>query len=172
MQALGKLFDIVEGFPCVDLQTGANNGDYVSLENAGHVCIVFISGVGTAGDDPTLVIQQATSNAGGGVKDLDFIENPIQVWKKQAATSLASTSVWSDATGDTTGNDWTEATSAEQSAIWIAEFDADQLDVDGGFDHIRATVADIGSNAQPGYLCYILTELRYADAPDSLVSPL
>ncbi len=172
MQALGNLFDIVEGFPCVDLVTGANDGDYVSLENAGHICIVFISGLGTATEDPTLIIQQADTNAGGNVKDLDFIEDPIQVWKKQAATSLAAVTNWSDATGDTTGNDWTNGTSAEQSLIWVAEFDADQLDVDNGFDHVRATVADIGCSAQPGYLFYILTELRYADSPDGLVSPL
>lgn len=161
---------IVEGFPAVDLQTGANNGDYVSLENYKHVAIVFASGVGTAGDDPTLVIQQATDVSGTSVKDLNI--NTSKVFRKQAATSLASTGQWSDASGDASGNDLTNATSAEQSLIWVVEFDADELDVDNGFDCIRATVADVGTNAQPGYLFYILSEPRYPAQPTSMLSAL
>ena len=172
MLALGNILDIIEGFPAVDLSTGANEGDYVSLKNAGHVVVLFGSGVGTAGDDPMLTIQQAKDNGGTGAKALNVVKGPVQAWKKQAASNLSGISKWADASGNASTNTLTNAMSAEQSALWVVEFDADQLDVDGGFDHIRATVADVGDNAQPGFLLYILTELRYSKAPDQVLSNL
>lgn len=159
--------NIVEGFPPVDLQTGANNGDYVSLENYKHVAVVFVSGIGTPGDDPTLTIQQASDVAGTGAKALNFTE----IFRKQAATSLASTGVWTRTT-QTAANTYTNATSAEEALIWVVEFDADMLDVDNGFDCIRGTVADVGANAQPGYLLYLLSEPRYPAKPANMLSPI
>jgi len=159
-------FQIVEGFPAVDLQTGANNGDYISLKNAKRVAIVFTSGVGTAGDDPTLTLQQATSVAGGSVKALNIPTG--SAFMKQAATNLAAVSAWSTAATIAT-NTLTNDTSAEQSALWVVELTPDELDVDNGFDCIRATVADIGSNAQPGYLFYLI-ELKEARSPLNAVS--
>lgn len=170
MGILGSVIDIVEGFPTVDLQTGANTGDYVSLKNAQGVLVLFRSGVGTAGDDPTVVFQQAQDVSGTSVKD--FNPTGAKAWKKQAATSLASTGTWSSASGDLSGNDLTNATAAEQSVMWAVEIDADELDVDNGFDCIRATVADVGGNAQPGDLLYILYGLRYQSAPSSVVSAI
>jgi hypothetical protein len=170
MALILEQMQIVEGFPAVDLQTGANTGDWVSLANYKHAAVVFVSGVGTAGDDPTLVLQQATDNAAGGAKD--FNPSPSKCFKKQAATSLASTGQWSAIGADLSGNDITNATAAEQSLIWVVELDADELDADGGFDHIRATVADVGGNAQPGYLFYLLSEPRYPAAATNMLSAL
>ena len=158
---------IVEGFPVVDLQTGANTGDWVSLKHASRAIILFASGVGTAGDDPTLTLLQASAVDGTGSKAL--LIPTASVFKKQAATSLASTAQWSDASGDVSTNTLTNATSAEQSALWIVEVSADELDVDNGFDCISATVADVGSNAQPGCLFYFL-DLKEKRAPASAVS--
>ena len=163
---LGNLVDMVEGFPAVDLQTGANNGDYVSLKNADRAAVVFISGLGTAGQDPTLTIEQATSNAGGGVKALNF----TVIYRKQAATDLTGTAVWTRTT-QTAANTYTNATSAEESLIWWVEFDASELDVDNAFDHIRGTVADIGGAAQPGYLFYLLKP-KYPNLPANVMSAL
>ena len=168
---LGNKFDIVEGFPTVDLQTAANNGDYVSMKNASAIGIVFTSGVGTASDDPTVTIQQAQDNAGTGVKALNVVTSPVQVWKKQAATDLSAVTVWTDASGDASTNTVTNATGAEQALIWVIEFKAEDLDVDNAFNHLRATIADIGSNAQPGSLMYII-EPMYPASPDSVLSAL
>ena len=55
---------IVSGFVPVDMQDGANTGDWVSVENFNHVAIVLFKAAGTAGDDPTLTCLQATDNAG------------------------------------------------------------------------------------------------------------
>lgn len=158
-------FDIVEGFPVVDMQTAANNGDYVFCGNAKRVVIVFISGIGTAGDDPTLTVQQATSNAGGGVKALNIPSTAsLKNWKKQAATSLASTPQWANAVAgiqaSPNAHTWTNTDSAEQSLLLVVEIvPVEDMDVAGGFDYLRATVADIGGNAQPGYLCYIVEKM-------------
>jgi hypothetical protein len=166
IQPLGNIFDIVEGFPVVDLQTGANNGDYISLKNNRGVLVVFASGIGTAGDDPTITLQQATDNSGTSVKALNF----TTIYRKQAATSLASTTAWTETT-QSAANTYTNATSAEESSIWTVWVDGADLDVDNSFDHLRATVADVGSNAQPGYLLYIPLP-KDPRNPDKVVSYL
>jgi len=160
-------FQIVEGFPAVNLATAANNGDYISLKHAKRVAVVFTSGVGTAGEDPTLTIQQATDVSGTSVKALNI--PTASAFKKQAATSLAAVAAWSSASGDVSTNTLTNATSAEESALWVVEFTPDELDADNGFDCIRATVADVGASAQTGYLCY-LVELKEQRAPVNAVS--
>jgi len=165
---LGNLIDIIEGFPTVDLQTGANTGDYISLRNASCVIILFTSGVGTAGDDPTVTVQQATSAAGGSVKALNIVTSPVQVWKKQATTDQSSTAVWEDASGDASTNTWTHADSAEQSTMVAIEFKTEDLDVDNAFVYIRATIADIGGNAQPGDLKYIVCPMYPSNPDDAL----
>jgi len=166
MKILEQL-QIVEGFMPVDLQDGANTGDYVSLANYKHVAVVFMSTVGTAGDDPTLTIVQATDVAAGGAKALNF----TTIYRKQAAASLASTGAWTKTT-QTAANTYTNVTAAEQDLIWVVEFDADELDVDNGFCCIMASVADVGGNAQLGTMFYLLSEPRYAAAPESMLSAL
>ena len=163
---------IIEGFPAVDLSDGANTGDWVSLKNYKHVTIIFRSGLGSAGQDPVLTVLQATDVSGAGSKALNIVTSPVQVFKKQAATSLASVGQWSDASGDVTTNTLTNLTSAEQSCLWILEFDGAQLDVDADFDCISCTIADVGAGAQPGDLLYILSEPRHALQPTSMPSAI
>lgn len=169
MHLLEKI-NIVEGFPAVDLSTAANNGDWVSLKHYKRCAVVFISGIGTAGQDPAVVFLQASDVSGTGSKAL----NPLaaSAYKKQAATSLASTGAWSSAAADLTSNTLTNTDAAEQSLIWVVDIAADELDVDNGFDCLRATVADVGGNAQPGYLCYLLHEPRYLAAPTGMLSAI
>lgn len=158
---------IVEGVPAVDLSTGANNGDYVSLKNYNRCAVVFVSGVGTAGDDPTLTIQQASDVAGTGVKALNF----TVIFRKQAATNLTTTGVWTRTT-QTAANTYTNATSAEESLIWVVDFQGSDLDVDNDFDCLRATVADVGANAQPGYIFYLLYDPKYPQRPADMLSAI
>jgi len=145
---------IVEGFVPVDLSSGANTGDWVNLASYRKCNIVFCSAVGTAGDDPTVTVLQATDNSGSGSKAL----NLIRAYKKQAAVSLASVAAFSDASGDLSTNTMTNATAAEQDLIWVIEIRADELDVDGGFTHVQASVADVGVNAQLGALLYVMSD--------------
>lgn len=167
MSRLLERVQIVEGFKAVDLQAAANNGDYVSLENYGGVLILFHSAVGTAGDDPTLTVQQAQDVAGAGVKALNF----TRIDRKQAATDLSGTGQWTKTT-QAAANTYTEATAAEQDLLWAVDIQADELDVDNGFDCVRATVADIGANAQLGMLLYLLYDPRYPTAPENMLSAI
>jgi len=166
-EKLLEMIQIVEGFKPVDLQDGANSGDYVSLQNYKGCAVVFMSAVGTAADDPTLTIQQASDVAGTGVKALNF----TVIARKQAATDLSAVGQWTRTT-QTAANTYTEATSAEQDSIWVVDFDADELDVDNDFDCIRATVADVGSNEQLGVLFYVLYKASYPAAAANMLSVL
>jgi hypothetical protein len=153
--------NLIEGFLPVDLQSGANTGDWVSLKNYHSCAVVFISAIGTAADDPTLTLQQATdvTNSASDAKDLDF----TVIYRKQAATDLSSTGTWTR-TAQSASNTYTNATSAEQDLMWIVDFTDMELDAANNFDCLRATVADVGSNAQLGYLFYALYNPRVAQA--------
>lgn len=168
MKPLGHLFDIVPAFRPVDLMTAANSGDYISLKNAQGVLILFHSTIGTAGDDPTITVRQATTVAGGSVKDLAVV---TEIFTKQAATDLTTIAGWTKVTQAAAAT-YTEATSAEQEALWAIQIEADQLDVDGGFDCIAANVADVGANAQLGACYYILYGLRHQATPENLPSSI
>ncbi len=163
-------FDIVQAAPPALLDAGATTGDYVSLKNHGRIGILFLGGVGTAGDDPTVSFFQATDVSGTGAKDLDPIDG--KVWKKQAATSHAAVGVWTDAFSDVTDNDITNATGAEQVCSWWVEFEASDLDVANDFDCVRVDVDDPGTNAQPGAVIYILGDPSYETDPDAKLSPI
>ena len=167
MTMLLERLNIIEGVPPVDLSVGANNGDWVSLKNYNRIAIVFVSGVGTAGDDPTVTIQQAQDVAGAGAKALNF----TTIYSKQAATDLSGTGTWTKTT-QTAANTYTNATAAEQALIWAVELQATDLDVDNAFDCVRATVADVGVNAQSGYLFYLLGEPAHALAPENMLSAI
>ena len=78
-----EISQLVNGFVPVDMSAGANNGDWVSLKSYGKVGILFTKAAGTAGDDPTLTLKQATLVDGTGSKDLLFTD----IWKKQGANS-------------------------------------------------------------------------------------
>lgn len=158
MRWLEKM-QICAGFNPVDLQTGANNGDWVSLKNYNHLAVVLYKAAGTAGDDPTLTLQQATDVSGTGAKALNF----TRIDTKQGA-SLFAIGTFTKVT-QAAGNTYTDDTSAEVQAIWVVEIDAQDLDRDNGFDCVRATVADVGGNAQLGCLFYLLFEARYAGEP-------
>lgn len=159
-QHLLEKLQIAQGFLPVDMQTGANAGDWVSLKNYGRCAVVLFKAVGTAGDDPTITLSQATDVAGTDVKELNF----TRVDKKQAATNLLAVGTFTTVTQDA-GNTFTHADLAEQAAIIVIDIKAEDLDIENGFDCIRASVADIGSNAQLGAMLYILHEPRYGSVP-------
>ena len=147
---------IVAGFVPLDLQT-QRDGDWVRLRDFNHLTVIFYKGTGTDGDDPIVTLQQATDNAGTGVKALTFTE----VWRKQGADVQA--------VGQFTKTTQAAATSytntdGHQQAFWVFEIDADMLDADNGFQYVRATLNDTGGNAQLGCVLYILTEARFAEA--------
>ncbi len=161
-----QIHDIIEGWPVVDLQSGANTGDTISLKNWHGCAVVFVSAIGTATEDPTLTLQQSTVVSASDAKALNF----TTIYRKQAATNLAGTGTWTRTT-QSAANTYTNGTAAEEDLIWVVDVKTDELDAANGFDCIRATVADVGGNPQLGYLFYIPYGPRYAQAtvPSSIV---
>lgn len=158
--------NIVPAFVPVNLSAAANNGDYVSMKNYGRCVIVFFAGAGTAGDDPTLTVQQATAVAGTSAKALNF----TRIDTKQGA-DLAAVGVFTTVT-QAAGNTYTDATSAEVQKLWVIEIKAEDLDTANGFDCINASVADAdpdGTNAQLGCILYILHGSRYMPPGSAIV---
>lgn len=147
---------IVVGFGPVDMSAAANNGDWVSLKNYHKVTVVLIKAAGTAGDDPTLTLREATAVDGTGAQDLAVID---RVYVKQG--TMASVGQFT-VTTQTAAATYTDATSAEVAAVWA--FDVMASDLTEGFDCIQANVADIGTNAQLGSLFYILWPARYGES--------
>jgi len=148
---------IVSGFVPIDLAAAAQTGDYVSLKNYGRCAVVLFKAVGTAGEDPIITLTQATDVAGTGVKNLIF--DRIDV-KQGTQTAIGTFTTIANA-----DHDYTEATAAENQAVWVIDVKAEDLDIDGGFDCIKAAIGDVGVGAQLGALLYILHEPRYAAVP-------
>lgn len=149
---------IVSGFVPVDMQSAANTGDVVSLANYGHVSVVLFKAIGTAGDDPVVSFEQGTDVAFGTNKALSTI---TEHWQKQGL-DLTAVGTFTKVTQTAADSVTLNATSAECQGIYVFEIDASDLDVDGGYDCLRVSVADVGGNAQLGCLLYILSDARHA----------
>lgn len=147
-------YTLASGFVPVDMQTGANNGDWISLENYGKCIAVLFKAAGTAGDDPVFTLKQAKTNAGGSSKDLKFSTIYSKVGTLDAVSDFTKTA-------QTAAASYTDATSAEAQAIIAVEIDAGDLDVDGGFKFVQLSIPDVGTNAQIGCALYILGDCRY-----------
>lgn len=147
----------------IDLAAGANTGDWVCMKGYGRCAIILIKEPGTAGSDPTLTFLQASSVAGSNSKAL----NVTDIRKKQAATDLTAVGTYtkstsaSPASNDTfSTNTWTNSDLAEQSAIVIADFKAEDLDIANGFDCLSLTIADVGTTGEIGCVIAVLHEPR------------
>jgi len=166
MNPLGAAFDIVSAIVPADLQT-ARDGDWVTLKNAKGCLVVVFKGAGTAGDDPSITIEQATDVSGTSAKVL----NAITEFHKKIGTQTGVTA-WTKVTQTADELVTVDAVSAEAEGLWAFNIEADQLDVDNGFDCIRVRIADVGTNAQLGSALYLLHGLRYPDAPDGLITAI
>ena len=138
----------------VDLQTGANNGDWVSLTDYRSCVVVLYKAAGTAGDDPIFKLQQATANDGSGAKDLNFTVVHQKVGTLTGVAAFTKTEI-------TAATSYTNTASAESQAIMCVRVDDHDLDVNNGFTHIQLSVADVGSNAQIGTGLYLMGGPRH-----------
>ena len=151
--------DVALGFRPVNLATADNNGSWINMAGFEGVAVLFVKAVGTAGDDPTFTLQQATDSSGTGAKDLDF----TKVYTKTGTgTSVTGSYTVVD---QSAGNTYTNGTLAENAGlvgVWISV--AEDMDIGGGFEYIRVQVPDVGSNAQLGTALYIGTGAKYKGA--------
>jgi len=152
----------------IDLTAGANSGDWVSMANY-HRCLFLIAkgAGGTAGQDPTITLQEATAAAGTGAQNLVKIDS---VYSKQAATSLAAVGQFT-VVSQTSSATYTDAALAEEAGlIGIEVLDTDLSD---GFDFVTVNIADPGAtNSQLGAVIAILYEPRYGARGSSMPSAI
>lgn len=156
---------IVMGVLPLDLQT-ARTGDYVSLKNYRHLTVVVLKNAGTDGDDQTLTFNQATAVAGTGAKGLSVTE-----YHEKEGT-LTGIGQWTRVTQSAAATVALGDPSAQSEALYVFEFDADELDVDNGFDCVSVDSDGAGSNAQLGAILYILSEPRHPLPAASMLSAI
>ena len=119
------------------------------------VCVLY-KAAGTAGDNPVVTLQQATTNTGTGAKALTFTRARTKIGP------IASTPQWTIAT-QAQANTYTPTSAASQALIAV-EVQATDLDLGNGFGYVQLSVPDTGTNAQLGAAFYIAYGLRYAQS--------
>jgi len=162
LKDLGQELDIVSAFVPVDLKTGANDGDWVSLENYRRCSFVLFKGAGSVTEAPTITIEQAKTAAGSNAKTIAF----TTIYKKQSQ-DLATTGQFTKVTQTAAGT-FTETSLGTDLAIVVIGVNAEDLDVENDFKFVRGRVADPGTTAQIGAGLYILTSPRYTPPPSAL----
>lgn len=158
---------VLSGFVPVAMNTNPGPiANWISLQDYGRVAFVFFKAIGTAGDDPTLTLLQATDTTGATNKAL----NINQVDKKQGAAvnaigQFTTSTPAAPANHDTFSADtWTNSDLAEQQAIVVIEVRAEDLDIDGGFTSVKLNAGDVGTNAQLGCILAFASEPKYANS--------
>jgi len=150
---------IVSAFDPVNLASGANAGDWVSLENYRGVACLLRKNAATAGDDPTITIEQATDASGTGAKAVNFTR--VDTKEDADITTVGTFTTVTQAAGNT----YTHAAYAEVEAITVIDITEDLMDAAGGFTFVRMSVDDPGTNAQIADGLYLLHGPRYQSNP-------
>jgi hypothetical protein len=148
-----EIADIVPAFVPVDMHTAANNGQWIGMKHVSRLVCVLFKAVGTAGDDPVVTIQQATSNSGAGAKPLTFTRVRTKIG------AIASTPQWTIDT-QAAANTFTTTSAASQAVIAV-EIQSTDLDRNNGFDYVQLSIPSTGSNPQLGAAFYIAYGIRY-----------
>ena len=162
MSTLGEFMEqntIVPLITPVDLQTGANNGDWVDFAGYERGVFVVFKGIGTAGQDPIFKLQQATTS-GGTPKDLLFTRVRSKVGLVDGSYLLGAIANYT-LTTQAAATSYTDAVSAEAEAVIVVEIKASDLDVQNGYHWVQLSMADVGGNAQLGCAFAIMVGGRY-----------
>lgn len=139
--------DIIAGDANADL-----TGDWISLKNHSRAYLLIIKPAGTAGDDLSVHLQQATAAAGTGAKDLTF----RKLWYKKASTgnTFTSTGTWTPVTLTTATADLDlvsvngdDLATDTVGAVILVEVLAESLDANNGFCFVNNIIEgdDIGN---------------------------
>ena len=146
----------------VNLATGDNLGQWVSMKRYMRLVVLAFKGIGTGGDDPVFTITQAKDVSGTGSKALNF----TQLWKKVNAT-VTGVGQFTNVT-QAAANTYTATGDANKGAIYMFEFKQEDLDGDNGFTCVQVDLAKVGTNSQLGCMLYLTLDARDAKAtPDS-----
>lgn len=153
-----------------DLNSAGANGDWVAVPPGG-VGFLLLMGDGTGSYDITLTVQQATDNAGSGVKVCNCLETG-KIYTEYGATyaAYALLSEWTKITQATADEQYADATNGEAVGITSLQIFPADLDVDGGFCYIRVNASDPGASKIAAGL-YVFHGLAYPNSPELLDDP-
>ena len=157
-----EMVNIVECFTPVDLQSGVNTGDWVSLKHYTGVLCVVHAAVGTVNDDVDITLLQAKDVSGGSSKALNIVD----AYDKLGATTIPN-GVWTRTADNDDLGTYTNAASAENAYICAIDIQIDQLDMANDFDCVNLAVSNVGGNAQLGSALYIMYGPRIEGTPDA-----
>jgi hypothetical protein len=162
---LMESINIVSAFaPGTDINSDAD-GDWVSLKNYDGCLVVFHKAAGTAGDDPSVALNQATDVAGAGAKGLVF----DRIYYKVGATALSAVGTFTpvDLATPTADLDLVSVNGVDLltdvgETLVVVNVRASDLDVDNGFDCLQLFVEgdDLGNSTRAAAY-YILYNCRY-----------
>jgi hypothetical protein len=137
---------------CANYTGAASTGDHFSMKNYGHATILIATGAWAAGT-AAVTLQQSTVVAGTDDKALGFTEQ----WNGSVlATSdlLTRTAVVANTFNLAAAN-----------TLYVIEIDAEDLDVDGGFDCVELNIATPGANDDFYGAYAILGHSRFMNEP-------
>lgn len=161
-----EMVQIQPAFEPLSLTT-ARTGDVVSMKNYRRCLVLFVKGIGTAGQDPTITLAQGTDVAFGTNKVLNF----TTIYEKADLTTLADVGQWTKIT-QAAANTYTDATAAEKALLWAIDIKAEDLDVANDYDCIRASIGDVGTASQLGTVLYLLYDPVQMNKPESMPSAI
>ena len=163
MGVLVESVNIVPAFAAVVADTDTNQtGDYVCLKNYGKLGVLYAKAAGSNTDIPTLTVYQATTTAGVGAKVATVVHT---IYLKQTATTLTATPLFTETAQTLASTVVGDATADTDTMLEYFEINAEDLDVDNGFDCVRVDVANAASaGAQYACLLYLLLDPKYPGA--------
>jgi len=153
--------NIITGVPLDMAGAPGLTTGWMSLKHYSRATIALLKAAGSGSEDPVITLEQATAVAGTGAKALTF----TRLDRKNHATALSGIGTYTAVTQAAAG---TATVEGSDQSLHLIDVRGDDLDVDNGFDCIRATVADVGTTAVYGVLFTILWGARYRP----LISPL
>lgn len=119
--------------PSASTTAAANAGDWVDMAEYDSALMMIGCDPGAAGDDFAVNFRQGRTNTGTGAKDIV----PRRVYRAEAAALSVGTAFAEVA--PSTQDSLTNAVllDGDQANLVIAEFTADELDVEGGYHYIN-----------------------------------
>ena len=164
---LMESIQIVTAFPPSDINADAD-GDWVSLKGFDGCLVVFHKAAGTAGDDPSIRLRQATDVSGTSAKALTF----NHIYHKIGATALSAIGTFTkiELTSATDDLDLVSVNSTDLltdvgETLIVVNVRASDLDVDNNFDCLQLLIeGDDLSNSTYAAAFYLLYNSRYPGA--------
>lgn len=155
-------FTIIQGALADASGAGGLATPAVNMRDAVSATLCFMKAAGTAGDDPTITIQQGDGISSGNLANGKNLVAIDRVDTKRHASAIPKTYTEETQAAAAT---WTSATLAEELGHALITIYPDELDVDNGFHAVKATIADVGTNGQYGVLFWIV-ESKYTPPLD------